>query len=488
MSHLVYLRSMNERMGEEVELKLEVPRGILKRLFDEAWMTDCRSEEQSSVYFDTPDKKLRTRGLTLRVRKVDGRLVQTLKSIGHGAGLFERGEWEYEIDQLAPDPEKLKHTPLAEFDVSELVPVIHSEVRRTSCRLHGDGAEVELALDEGLTRAGRCEAPLSEIEIELIHGDSRALLGLARRITQSMPAKLGVMSKAERGFALADGRLGKVMKAEPVAVETRMTVAEGFATIVASCLRHFRLNEPIVISERSPLALHQARVAMRRLRSAMSLFRTAISDPQFYHLQGELRWFTRELGDARNLDVFLERGALPEDRAAIERRREAAYNRVISKMDSERVRTLLIDLVAWSMLGKWRDAGDARRSFEPFASARIDRLWHRISHVGDIKRMDEDERHRLRIRIKKLRYALEFMELIYVDGEKQKKKFAMAVEQLQEALGHLNDAIVARDLVARDDWPLEPAEPSENEPSHLKDAGRALKKMHRIGPYWRTAV
>ncbi|HVI04718.1 MAG TPA: CHAD domain-containing protein, partial [Sphingomicrobium sp.] len=443
---------------------------------------------QSSVYFDTPDKQLRTRGLMLRVRKVDGRFIQTLKAIGDGAGLFQRGEWEYEIDRPEPDPTKLSHTPLANFDATDLEPVVHSEVRRTSCRLHQDDGEIELAFDEGLTRVGCGEAPLSEIEIELIHGEPRALLGLARLITQSVPAKLGVMSKAERGFALAEGRLGKVVKAEPVPVRARMTVAQGFAAIVAACLRHFRLNEPLVISERSPLALHQARVAMRRLRSAMSLFRTAISDSQLPQLRAELRWFTRELGDARNLDVFLESRTLQEDEALLKDRREAAYDRVISELDSQRVRTMLLDLVAWSMLGKWREAGAALYPFEPYASRRIDRLWHRISHAGDVNAMDEEERHRLRIGIKKLRYALEFMDLIYVGESERKKKFANSVEQLQEALGHLNDVVVARTLVARDDWPLEPAEPGVDETSHLKVASRALSKMRRIGPYWRKAV
>ena len=479
---------MNAIMGEELELKLEVPKGASKRLLEEAWIKDCRFQEQSSVYFDTPDKKLRTRGYTLRVRNVGGRFIQTLKSMGEGAGLFQRGEWEYEIDGPKPDAEKLSHTPLAQFDVNQLVPVIHSQVRRTSWRLHQNDSEVEFALDEGLTRAGRCEAPLSEIEIELIHGEPSVVVGLARRIAQSVPVKLGVMSKAEVGFALADGRLGKVMKAEPVPVQAGMTLAQGFATIVTACLRHFRLNEPLVIGERSPLALHQSRVAMRRLRSAMSLFRAVIVDTEFYRLRGELRWFTRELGDARNLDVFLERENWQGERAPLEERREAAYDQVIAEMDSERVRTLLLDLVAWSMLGEWRGKTDAQQPFEPYASARIDRLWHHISHADDLKAMDEEQRHRLRIRIKKLRYALEFMDLIYVEEDERKKKFAKAVEQLQEALGHLNDSVVAKTLVAADDWPIEPTEPSTREHALLKDAGHALGRMRRVGPYWREAV
>lgn len=475
-------------MGEEVELKLEVPQGVSTRLLQDVWMKDCQVFDQSSIYFDTSDKQLRSRGYTLRVREVGGRFIQTLKSIDDGAALFQRGEWEYEIEGPEPDPDKLLHTPLAQFDVTQLVPVIHSQVRRASCRFQEGGTEVELVLDEGLTRAGRCEAPLSEIEIELIHGAPAAVLGLARQIARRVPVKLGVMSKAERGFALADGKLGKVTKAEPVPVEATMTVAEGFAAIVSACLRHFRMNEPLVISERSSFALHQARVAMRRLRSAMSLFRPMISDARFPKMRDELRWFTRELGDARNLDVFLERENSRNEELPLEERREAAYDRVIAEMDSERVRILLLDLVEWSMFGEWRNAVRAQQPFEPYASGRIDHVWHQIGHSDDISGMDEDERHRLRIRIKKLRYALDFMDLIYVEESARKKKFARAVEQLQEALGHLNDRAVARILVGADDWPIEPWEPSVDEQSFLKEAAHALSKMHRIGPFWRKAA
>src|SRR6478672_5919648 len=85
-------------MGEEVELKLEVAEGAAERLLGQPWLSDGFSQEQCSVYFDTPDSSLRGRGYTLRVRTVGGRFIQTVKSLDGGAGLFERGEWEYEIE------------------------------------------------------------------------------------------------------------------------------------------------------------------------------------------------------------------------------------------------------------------------------------------------------------------------------------------------------------------------------------------------------
>src|SRR5688572_27892296 len=101
--------------------------------------------------------------------------------------------------------------------------------------------------------------------------------------------------------------------------------ARGFAAIAQSCLRHFRLNEPLIIKHREPDALHQARVAMRRLRSALSLFRPAVFDADFPGLREELRWFTGQLGHARNLDVLLLREVPDEAREVIVDDRKRAY-------------------------------------------------------------------------------------------------------------------------------------------------------------------
>ena len=475
-------------MGAEIELKLELPEAAADRLLREPWLGKaCEPQKQTSVYFDSPQRQIRERGYTLRVREAGGRFVQTVKSLDNGAGFYQRGEWEYQIETAQPDAERLAHTPLSGIDVATLTPIVRSEVNRTICKLDEDGAEIELAVDRGAVRAGKRKAAISELELELIRGEPAGAVSLARRIAHSVPVKLSVMSKAERGFALADGKLGKVVKAEPLAVRPGMSVAEGFATIVSACLRHFCLNEPLVIEQRLPAALHQARVAMRRLRSALSLFGTAITDPELPRLREELRSFTGELGDARNLDVYLLRELPAGEKASIKERREAAYDRVIAAMDSEPVRMLMLDLVAWSALGAWRGNAAAQRPLEPYARGRIDRLWRRIVQSGKIGHMQEEERHRLRIQIKKLRYALEFMETLYVEHRERQKRFGKTIEDLQEALGHLNDLAVARTLIASDSW-LIPGheEDDEQQLGLIRDAEDSLHQLRRIGPYWRN--
>jgi CHAD domain-containing protein len=264
-----------------------------------------------------------------------------------------------------------------------------------------------------------------------------------------------------------------------------MSVAEGFQAIVMACLRHFRLNEPLVIEQRKVEALHQARVAMRRLRSALTLFRTAVNDDEFAHIRDELRWFSGELGEARNLDVYLQRKRGHKERAALEKKRVRAYDRVIETMNSQRFRTLTLDLVAWAALGEWRSRANATMLLEPYINRRIDRLWHRIVADRDLRDMEPDERHQLRIRIKKLRYVLEFVEALHAHERHRQKRFAGAVEDLQESLGEMNDLVVARSLVSSDAWPILPDQGSDEERELLHRSDHALARVRKIGPYWR---
>jgi triphosphatase len=476
-------------MSQEVELKLELEPEAVEQLLRQPWLCseEARPNRQLSVYFDTPRSEVRKHGYTLRVRSVGDHFIQTVKSLNGGAGLFERGEWESGVSGPEPDVGELAGTPLAGIDLGELQPIIRSEVHRTSLRLRPHGAEIELDIDQGVMKARGSAVPVSEVEIELLGGEPAAAVALARRIAAEVPVKLGVMSKAERGFALANGKLGKVIKAEPVAVRADMNVAQGFATIVSACLRHFRLNEPLVIEQRKMEALHQTRVAMRRLRSALSLFRPAIADDEFGYFRDELRWFTGELGDARNLDVYLQRDLPREERRKLKQRREQAYDGVIAAMESPRFRRLMLDLVAWAALGAWRDHANAQRELAPYLNHRIDRLWAKVSHAKKLAKADDEKRHRLRIQIKKLRYALEFAEALHAHAAEEQKQFGKAVQDLQESLGHLNDAVVARSLVIADEWPIVPHEPSAEERASLKEAEDALARLRRIGAYWKNS-
>jgi triphosphatase len=290
----------------------------------------------------------------------------------------------------------------------------------------------------------------------------------------------------DRPWSAASARhVSRPTKAEPVPIHRGMTVAEGFETIVSACLRHFRPNEPLVIESRDVEGLHQARVAMRRLRSAFALFGPVVRDRECERIEDELRWFAAELGDARNLDVYLERDLSEDQRRFVGERRKRAYDLAIAAMESPRFRRLILDLVAWAATGKWRGNSRATNALGPFVNRRIDRLWTKVADSDDIAGMGNKRRHRLRIQMKKLRYALEFSGALHTHKAGRKKKFTKRVKELQEFLGDLHDIVIARSMVTINSWLETPDQSSKDDRQLVRQADRAMHRLRKIGPYWR---
>ena len=477
-------------MTREIELKLEIDPDDLPLVRQDSLLagSESRTDHQVTVYYDTSESLLRKHGFTLRVRSAGGKFIQTVKPISDAAGLISREEIENTVKSEKPQLSCLSghpvHSLLSRHKAQKLQPLIRSDVTRTSWLVERHGDSIQVDLDHGSIAAGGRSEEFAELELELREGAPASLIIAARRLSDYAPVRLGVLTKAERGFLVAANHLHRVHKAGPVDIRRDMTVAEAFETIVHSCLRHYRLNEGLVIREANAAALHQARVAMRRLRSAFALFRPAIEDLEFQHLRHELRWFTAQLGDARDFDVYLERDLDDRERERITRKRNKAYDEVADAMNSFKFRRLLIDIVGWTAMGAWRSAKPARRSIDAFATRRLDRLWEPMGSARNIAGMDEVTRHELRIRGKKLRYAVEFLRGLYPRAHGQEKVFAAAVEQLQESLGKLNDMTTAKSLGAEapdDGWLIG----SVDERRHLIAAEEAQRDLARTGPFWR---
>ena len=475
-------------MAQEIELKLEVdPADLLVLLQDPFLADNAQSIDQVTTYYDTPETALKKHGYTLRVRRANGRCMQTVKPSSDAVGLMSREEIEFEITGTKPDLQSLSDHPIAAFvKGKELQPLIRSDVTRTSSELDLGGSRIRFDLDRGSLTAGKRREEFAEAELELVEGSPASLVMAARRLADRVPVRLGVLTKAERGFRLAEGQHNKINKAAAVRVNRGMTIAEAFEAIVHACLKHYRLNEPLVIRQCKAEALHQARVAMRRLRSAFSLFKPVIEDVEFQHLRHELRWFTSQLGDARNLDVYLKRELGDAEREKLMEDRDRAYIRVADAMNSHRFRRLLVDIVGWTAIGSWRSSKQAARPVAAFANLRLDRLWRTIEGAGrHVAAMDETSRHGLRIQVKKIRYAIEFMNGLYPKSKEAEKAFGKAVEDLQEELGHLNDLATARGLghePSESGWLIG----SYEERRHLKAAEEAFASLLKIGDFWRV--
>ena len=439
-------------MSEEIELKLEADPDALAALEASGLLPgEPAIVRQRAVYFDTPDHGLARAGLALRIRHAGGRRVQTVKAgSGASAGLFARAEWERAVDSDTPIlDDTLPVRPLIEA-AGTIGPVFEVRVERRRWIVQQDGASVELVIDRGEVAAGNRTSPICEIELELMAGQPAALFALARRIDSTAPVRLGVQSKAERGYLLLEGAPAKAFKAEPVALAGDVSAAQAFQQIVQACVRQFRLNEA-ALPERRAATLHQARVALRRMRAAFAIFKPVIDGPEARRLKTDLRWLAAECAPARDLDVLLERAAAHALRDRIAPARETAYDRAQAALASARARALLLDLAEWSATGAWLEAAAAKP--EPaadFAVAALDRLWRTVEKGGrKLARADDEARHAFRKTAKKLRYAAEFLGPLF-GRERQRRryrKFLRRLGALLDTLGALNDLATAPRIV-----------------------------------------
>lgn len=405
-------------MAQEVELKLELTAEAAETLAASALLaSDFTDARQRSIYFDTTDHRLENAGLTLRIRKTGRKRVQTVKAGGRAAGLFARSEWEQAVRTDTPviDDTTPIRTLLGET-AAQIAPVFEVRMHRRTWIIEEGGATIELVIDRGEAVEGDRRSDICEIELELKAGDPAALFALARKIDAIAPVRLGVLTKAARGYGLV-GPIVTAFKAEPVRLDRGMTAAQAFQHIAQACVRQFRLNERLLQDGRDPAALHQARVALRRLRSAFSIFKSMLDDEAGAQLREDLRWLASELGDARNLDVLLERAKPGVLHDSLHKARDEAYDLVDQALASTRARTLMLDLAQWTASGAWLAASENREVREQpardFAGEALDRFRRKVKKGGRDLAAEDEARHEVRKDAKKLRYAAEFFTALF---------------------------------------------------------------------------
>ena len=457
--------------GREIELKLALTPDDMGRLAERPCLADCRQGEPalkhlSSLYFDTPDFALAAQGISVRVRKTGAGHVQTVKTAGTSvSGLFDRDEWEVPLADSSLDADQLRITGLAalcEGDVVErLVPAFATEIRRTIYRLGDADWEVEVALDIGEVVAGTQAEPICEIELELVRGSPAHLFQLARRVQEEVSARPMSLSKSDRGFRLASGHPHQPVKARPPCLTPDMSVAAAFQAIGRGCLEHLLLNERCLLATGDGEAIHQMRVALRRLRSATKVFKGILATPQMAAIKSDLRWLLAHLGPARDSDVFLREiiepvlAQHPDNKGLIGLRkfwtkdRDAKLAAAVNAVRSRRYCALVLQLGQWIETGDWLGPAEQpprRRLAEPVANFAGRRLLKGVRKLlrlgGDTpSKLSPENQHMVRIQCKQVRYSGEFFAPLV--PRKHMKVFLAELSELQDVLGQLNDIAVA---------------------------------------------
>ena len=444
--------------SKEVEIKLRLdPEKVRHFMGLELFAgVDPVEKHYHTVYFDDEKQHLLKEGFELRVRDDGERSLQTLKTIDS----VERGEWEAEVANGDPRLDKLEAPGLAKLLKRGIAlrPQFSLEVDRRTWNFTRNGSCIEIALDDGKLEAGGRQQRICEAELELKSGDSDALYGLAHKLGQEAAATPYFVSKGARGYRLAEDAIGTPASGLTLRLGNDVSVADAFQKIADACLKQFSLSEEILEGSIEAEAVHQARVAIRRLRAAFSMFKDVVVGEDADAARRELKWLSDLLGEARDLDVFLDSRISPvtlqhpnvagmqELTESLRAMRERSHRRLEDALHSSRFRELLLDVARCAQGGQWRQNGGGL--FVDFARGELDRRLRSVKRKRKaVRGPNALKRHRLRIQAKKLRYMFEFMKA--ADSWKSLTAEADRLERLQDLLGELNDAIAGERLLGR---------------------------------------
>lgn len=442
-----------------------------------------------TIYHDTADRRLAREGIALRSRRTGRRWTIAVKGAPGAAGtLASRPEIEWPSATAAPDPLRLSATPwrvvfARALARGSLAPVFETDVERTTIPVaFDDGTTATIDIDRGwiVASAGsppRARAAVCEVEIELGRGDPSRLLDLAGLFADELGCALEPRSKAERGYALADGRTPVPVKAREVDLAAGAGARAAAVAMLSECIRQIEGNAVGFPAPADPEWIHQIRIGVRRLRSLLALSGDLFAQGRVDHLKHETRWLLDALGPARDLDVYAlqtlplalddpsfapaDRAGAPWDRRAYSRRvavrRRATHSDADAAIGSPRFVRFVLSAIAMTIAADddRRRPEDGDTSARAYARRRLERRARRLDEAGArLVHATDDQRHAVRIAAKKLRYATEFYAPLF--PRRRARAFRERLERLQDVLGEFNDAAVAPRVTASIAGPASP--------------------------------
>ncbi len=438
-----------------------------------------RTQELVSIYYDTPDQALAAAGMSLRLRKVGRRWIQTIKRRADdaGHGLFSNHEMECpapggRLVRGGADP---AFAALAEAQGdAPLAPLFETRVRRTVEHLAAPGGgEVELALDRGSIIAGERTAPILEAELELKAGDTGAVFEVARALFDQGPVRFATANKSARGYALVRGgevdeplapRNAGRLKCEPSA-----SVESVARDVLRDCFAQIARNMVVVAASDMVEGPHQLRVGLRRLRTALAVFSPSFGGDAVAPLNEEARRLGRVVSGLRDLDVLIEDvaklAALGLDDAArdaliaaLRDLREARRAEVRAALAAPEAIGFLFDLGRFIEARGWlapSDYDQTTRLATPIvevAPVILGKRRRKSMRLGrEVEHLDAEGLHTLRKELKKLRYAAEMFDSLF--PARKVGPYLRALKDIQDSFGSLTDAAMAEGWLTGPDAP-----------------------------------
>lgn len=491
----------------EIEIKFEVPDGALENLLHEMSGPASTQRTLRAIYYDVPGSKLSRAGIALRVR-YDGRhWVQTLKAPGaHALGRVEdEVVLEHDGPEDAPPSADLRrhrnsavqlvirralglrrgaHVPAVE-------PVFEVPVTRRTRRVAEGASIIELALDQGRIQAAGRSRPIREFELELVEGNMADLLVLARRYRERWDLCLNSASKARRGFSLASGNLyGPPAGAGGLSLPAKPTMGEFTTAVLDSCLRQVIDNaSEVAAGSQGEEHIHQLRVGLRRLRTALR--ELPVPAEELGRIEPVLVSVFRGLGERRDRTYVLRQiQPLVEAAGGSPLRVPPGFHEASDPGELVRANDFQEALLSLLLCAE-QARMNADKGVRHRLRGLLGRLHKQVARDGArFTELSTDRQHRVRKRLKRLRYLSEFAEPLY--ARKRVARYLDALKPAQDALGEYNDGIMAQalyeELLGSDpgarfgvDWL------QSRRANNAKSCRKVLRKLKSRNVFWKKS-
>jgi CHAD domain-containing protein len=414
-----------------------------------------RARHLSETWYDTPGFTLLRHGLALSVGKARRGYVQTLRQ--------NETEIAAPLMDALPDPAAFGpgwEEPLTTLLQGEVfAPAFSTQIKR----LTRHAGAVELRFETGFIQTRTEKLPFNELELR---GAGAELYSFALALAESHSLILQPSPLAQRGIWASGALRPAAVKAGP-GLTGPICLDDAVAALTQSCCTQFTANWPVFALGTEVEAVHQMRVAMRRLRSVLGLFNRNFAAPEFSTFRDEAKRIASLMGEARNWDVFtalLQAGpihAFPHEPgfAAMltqcAKFRAAGYTAVRELLASPSTTGFLLRAELFLARHGWRNGLEVEElanlmaPAQDFAAANLTRLHRKVRKRGkNLMRIAAHERHLTRIELKKLRYAADLFGGLFEARGKIRAYNRIAAE-LQEELGQLNDLATAQELLTR---------------------------------------
>lgn len=452
-------------MNQKIALTLTMAEAQQSALLRHALLQASESryrEQRINIHYDTRRLALRKEGIVLQLREQRASWVQTVeRQSASECGLVNRTVW------ATPYPNHFDFSEIADARLRDwlerdkiagnLIPLFETSFSRTSWQLElAAGVKIEVVMDRGWIAANGRRAPLSELSLELVSGTVDDLFTLAAKLAERIQVTPLLVSRSERGYSLFLNTKPRAINARRVAIDAALTPLQAFRALALSCLTDMHLNHTGAISSNDPEYVHQMRVAIRRLRAAIRIFKPVLPDDFAERVVPRMRELINTLGRARDLDVLTAEivapvvAALPGEpcladiSSVLTERLYRARLEAVQALSQPEYGQQLLTFGGLLHQAPFIDATTGKEesakadSVRPFAQQRLQRLLKKTLTLAAKARVGNPiSLHNLRLGIKPLRYGMEFFGSVM--PEKSARVMVKRLITLQDELGQLND-------------------------------------------------